>query len=376
MWTYIVKRLLLMIPTLLGVTVIVYGMISIAPGDPLALSAGEAERGLTKEAMRGAQMGETYSKDPVEIAKRYWKWLTLLFSWEWKEHEPPPEDAWSLLNDHVRIYEAVEVHVGKLHLNLFNFQRSLKDRRPVLQTLIKAISISIVLNIISLVITYSVAIPLGIFSAVKRDTLQERVITVLLFILYSLPSFWVAYMLILYVGQGSGKLELLPIAGLHGEEADAFLSAGNYWAYAKDFAQHLVLPIICMTLGSFAYLSRQTRAGMLEVLRQDYITTARAKGLPESLVIGKHALRNSLIPIVTLMASLLPALIGGSIIIEYIFNIPGMGRLGFTSVLARDYTTLMAINVMASILVLLGILMSDILYTIVDPRVTFEKQVG
>ncbi len=384
MWTYIVKRLLLMFPTLLGVTVIVYVMISMAPGDPLSLAAGESERGLTKEAMRGAQMGETYSKRPTDIIKRYGTWLTRLFSVEWHAAALPPEDAWVYLGSNFKsekpsrigfyVHEAFVFNVGRLHAKVFDFQRSLKDRRPVLQTVLSAIKISIIISIIDLFITYVVSIPLGVFSAVNKDTLQERIITVTLFVLYSLPAFWVAYMLILYVGQGSGKLELLPIQGLHGEEADTWWQNGQLWLWLKDYALHLVLPVTCMVLGSFAYLSRQARAGMLEVLRQDYITTARAKGLPESLVIGKHALRNSLIPIVTLMASLLPALISGSFIIETIFTINGMGRLGFNAVLARDYTTIMAINTLAAILVLLGILVSDMLYTVVDPRVTFEKQ--
>lgn len=386
MWTYIVKRLLLIFPTMLGVTLIVFGMISLAPGDPISLASGDAEGGFTKEAMQSAQMAETYSKDPREIAKRYWRWLTLLFSVGWRDPAPAPENAWVLVGADAEaeragafgahIHEAFELHLGKLHLSMFNFQRSLKDRRPVLQTLLRAISISIGLNIVAILITYFVSVPLGVYCAVKKDTVKERFITVLLFVLYSLPSFWLAYMLILYVGQGSGKLELLPIVGLVGDDAELWWSEGKYWMLAKDIAKHLVLPITCITLGSFAYLSRQARAGMLEVLRQDYITTARAKGLPESLVIGKHALRNSLIPIITLMASLLPALIGGSIIIESIFTINGMGRLAFNAVLARDYTTIMAVNTLAAILVLIGILLSDIAYTIVDPRVTFEKQVG
>ena len=375
MWVYIVKRILLIIPTLFGISVISFLMINLAPGDPISLSAGSVEQGFTKEQMRGAQT-EQFAKDPFSILKRYGAWISRLVNVKFGEIEAPPADAWVYLKGHFVVYEAFELRAGPVQVNLLDFQRSLKDRRPVLQTLLSAVKISIILNIIAMAITYFVSIPLGIFSAVNRDTIKDRVVTVLLFILYSLPSFWLAYMLILYVGKGSGKLELLPIVGLNSDGAEVWWQNGEYWTYAKDRMQHYVLPIICLTLASFAYLSRLVRAGMLEVLRQDYITTARAKGLPESLVIGKHALRNSLIPIITLMAGLLPQLLGGSIIIEQIFTINGMGRLSFTSVLARDYTTLMAVFTVSAILVLFGILLSDLAYTFVDPRVSFEKQVG
>jgi peptide/nickel transport system permease protein len=387
MWIYILKRALLIPLTLFGITILSFIIINLAPGDPISLSNQGDEMGMTLDEAMGAQR-ETYAKDIFSILARYWEWLTRMFSIHWVDTPPMPEGTWSVIGDSgeapasgaappisfltVRIHEAFDIHVGKFHVSLFNFKRSLKDRRPVLQTMIKHIRVSIFLQVITLMITYIVAIPLGMYCAVKRDSIKERTITVLLFMLYSLPSFWVAYMLILYVGKGSGKLELLPIVGLWSDNFDQL----TFWAQIKDYLQHLVLPIVCMTLGSFAYLSRQTRAGMLEVLRQDYITTARAKGLPESIVIGKHALRNSLIPIITLMAGLLPSLIGGSFIIETIFTINGMGRLGFTSVLARDYTTLMAVFTSGALLVLIGLLLTDIMYTIVDPRVSFEKQVG
>jgi peptide/nickel transport system permease protein len=143
-------------------------------------------------------------------------------------------------------------------------------------------------------------------------------------------------------------------------------------AQLRDSLSHLVLPVFCLTYNGLAGLSRFARSGMLEIIRMDYIRTARAKGLPERTVIMKHALRNSLIPIVTLMASLLPSMIGGSVIIEFIFNINGMGNLGFTAILSRDYDMVMAITTLSAILVLLGMLVSDLLYTVVDPRISLE----
>ena len=148
----------------------------------------------------------------------------------------------------------------------------------------------------------------------------------------------------------------------------------NGWERFIDYLWHLILPIIVITYGAFAYLSRQMRTSMLEIIRQDYIRTARAKGLPEKIVILKHALRNSLIPIITILAFFLPAMISGSIVVETIFSIPGMGRLAFEAIMARDYSIVMAVFTISSVLTLLGILIADIMYSVVDPRITFSKK--
>ncbi|HWP84372.1 MAG TPA: ABC transporter permease, partial [Terriglobia bacterium] len=162
---------------------------------------------------------------------------------------------------------------------------------------------------------------------------------------------------------------LFPISGISSLDAEQL----PFWAWLKDRVWHLVLPVFCLTYGGLAYISRQMRAGMLETIRQDYIRTARAKGLSEKVVVFKHALRNSLIPIITLMADLLPALLGGSVIIESIFTIPGMGLLGFEAILSRDYPVVMAISTIAAFLTLIGLLLADLCYALVNPTISLEE---
>jgi peptide/nickel transport system permease protein len=181
----------------------------------------------------------------------------------------------------------------------------------------------------------------------------------------------VATMVIVYFG-GGDFWNVFPVFGLRSVGSENW-TVGQQ---AQDIVLHLVLPVFCMTYYTFAALSRYMRASMLEVVRQDFIRTARAKGLAERVVIYRHALRNSLIPIVTLMADLLPALIGGSIVIETIFSIPGMGRLSYESVQNRDYPVIMAVFTISALLTLIGILLADFLYTIVDPRIGYDRRAG
>jgi peptide/nickel transport system permease protein len=211
-----------------------------------------------------------------------------------------------------------------------------------------------------------IAIPLGIFSAVKRGTLLDTVLTVGTFLLFSLPTFWAGLMLIILFG--ATGFDVLPVLGLHDKDAANF----TRWEYAKDLVLHAILPVACLTYGSFAYLSRQMRVGMLDVIRQDFIRTARAKGLAEKVVVLKHALRNSLIPVVTLFASILPALIGGSVIVETIFTIPGMGLYAFEGLVQRDYNVVMATVTASAVMTLVGFLVSDITYALVDPRIAYD----
>ncbi|MCU0724021.1 MAG: ABC transporter permease [Planctomycetes bacterium] len=211
------------------------------------------------------------------------------------------------------------------------------------------------------------AIPIGVFSAVWKDSAFDRVVTVLLFIDYSLPHFFTALLLLLFFTIGK-PLQWFPTSNFQGPEAHALPTL----AYMMDVAWHLVLPVAVLSSGSFAALSRYMRAGLLEVIRSDYIRTARAKGLSEWVVIMKHGLRNGLIPILTMVGNILPAMIGGSVIIEYIFNIPGMGLLMIEAIFGRDYNLVMADAMIAGFLVLCGILVTDILYVLVDPRISFD----
>jgi peptide/nickel transport system permease protein len=253
-----------------------------------------------------------------------------------------------------------------LHLD---FGESFIDFRPVTEKVWDAFKITFSFQVIVILLIYLISVPLGVFSAVRQDSVSDRAITLLLFMLYSLPNFWVAYMLIYLLG-GGHFLDIFPIQGLNSEGAENLA----FWPWLLDRAWHMCLPLACMTYAGFAVLSRYAKAGMLEVIRQDYIRTARAKGLTERVVIMKHALRNGIIPIVTLLGGLLPALISGSVIIEYIFGIHGMGWLGYTAVLSRDYPMVMAIAFFSALLVLIGTLLSDLLYALVDPRIRFEGE--
>lgn len=248
-----------------------------------------------------------------------------------------------------------------------DFGESYTYNRPVMELISERFYVTFVMNFSSIFLTYLIAIPIGIFSATNQYSLSDRISTVALFILYSLPTFWVGTMMI-WLLTGPPYLDLFPSANAASPNADEMSQLGRF----LDQAWHLTLPVICLTYSGIAYISRQMRAGMLETIRQDYIRTARAKGLAESKVVFKHALRNSLIPIITLIANLLPLMIGGSVIIEQIFSIEGLGKLSFEAVLNRDYPLLMAIFTLSGVLTLLGILLSDILYALVDPRISYN----
>jgi peptide/nickel transport system permease protein len=326
MTDYLIRRLLLIVPTLLGISFITFLVVQLAPGKPMAMKiAGEAREVLTQEIVE--QTRKLYGLDKP-LLERYWIWLRQMAT--------------------------------------LNFGESFVDHRPVLDKILERMPVTLQLSIISMFIAYVIAVPLGISSAIYRQSLYDRVLTLALFILYSLPSFWVALLLILFLG-GGDFLNLFPIYGLSSPGADTF-STGKW---IMDRLWHLVLPIFCLTYGGLAGLSRYARVAMLDVVRQDYIRTARAKGLTEKLVIFRHALRNSLIPIITLLAFQLPALLGGSVIIESIFSLPGMGQLGFEAVLARDYPTIMGLFTISAFLTLIGFLLADIFYVIVDPRIRF-----
>jgi peptide/nickel transport system permease protein len=222
---------------------------------------------------------------------------------------------------------------------------------------------------ISLLFAYLISIPLGVYSATHQYSIGDRITTIIMFGLYSLPNFWVATVAIVYLG-GGDFWNVFPVFGLK----SAGSSNWPWWQQIGDEAWHLVLPITCLTYYTLAVLSRYMRADMLEIIRQDFIRTARAKGLSERVVVYRHARRNSLIPIVTLMADLLPALIGGSIVIETLFSIPGMGALSYEAVFGRDYPLIMAIFTLSAFVTLMGILMSDFLYTLADPRIAYESR--
>ncbi|HYA41646.1 MAG TPA: ABC transporter permease [Syntrophobacteraceae bacterium] len=333
MKSYLLKRLLQIIPTLLGITFITFVIIQLAPGNPamlkLQMGKGQAELGekaFSEQIIK--QTKELYGLDkPLPV--QYILWVKRIFT--------------------------------------LDFGFSYKDHRKVWEKIAERLPITIQLNIISILLVYLIAIPCGIYSSTHPGSFTDKILTVGFFILYSLPSFWVAMVLIMFFG-GGDFWDIFPVYGISsvGNETMSLMS------WLVDRMWHLVLPVVCLTYGGLAYLSRLTRAGLLEVIREDYVRTARAKGLSERVVIFKHAFRNALLPLITLLAFLLPSMFGGSVIIESIFSVPGMGQLGFESVLSRDYPVIMAITAISAFLTLIGLLISDILYAALDPRIKLE----
>lgn len=254
-----------------------------------------------------------------------------------------------------------------------DFGDSYLDNRPVSSILADAIKWTLLINLIVFIIIYAVGIPAGVTLARHKGKTIDRVLASLLFVFYSLPVAWIGTMLIIFFTSNyyAEWMDLFPPYGL-GKIGPEY----GFWEKLTDRAYHLILPVFCSVIGSFAYISMQMRGGMMSVLRQDYIRTAFAKGLAPNTIYWKHALRNSLIPIITIFSSFLPAMIGGSVIIEFLFTIPGMGRISYESVGARNFPVLFTILMFSAILTMIGTLVSDILYAITDPRISFTKKEG
>ncbi len=249
-----------------------------------------------------------------------------------------------------------------------DFGISYVDRQPVSVVIKDAVKWTALMNIVAIIIIYLIAIQAGVYSAVKAGTLQDQVLTVTLYILYSLPNFWIATLLIIFFG-GGAFLDWFPAFGVSSLPESAPL-----WQRIIDVAHHLILPVIALAYPSLAFLAKQMRGAMVQVLREDYIRTAYAKGLPDKTVIWKHAFRNSLLPIITLFANVFPFMISGSFVIEYIFSIPGMGKVSYEAIMARNYPIVYTVVMLVSILTLVGYLVADILYAVVDPRISYSKK--
>ena len=339
MLSYLLQRVLLLLPTLIGVTCISFAITHLAPGDPAELRAGGGLGGAGAEGLSSKNRGDLdralaawraqYGLDQ-SLPAQYWRWLR--------------------------------------NLGTLEFGNSFKDHQPVWRKIAERLPITIQLNAVAIVVIYLVAIPLGVYSAMRPYSVSDQVTTFMAFMLFALPSFWIGTLAIVFLC-GGDFLDLFPPGGM---TSVGYSSTWPFWERLWDRAWHLCLPVLVMSYGGFAGLSRFMRSSMLENIRQDYVQTARAKGLSEHLVIYKHVLRNSLIPIVTIMASILPGLISGSVIIETIFSIPGVGLLAYEAVLARDYPIIMAVFTISSLLTLISILISDALLTLVDPRITFS----
>ena len=249
-----------------------------------------------------------------------------------------------------------------------DFGLSYYDSRPVADKMNDALFWTILINGMAILLAYLLSIPLGVFSAIWKGSFFDRSSTILLFILYSLPSFWIGTMLLVFFTTPEYGMDWFPSIGLGNLPREA-----PFWSRFWETASHLGLPVFCLAYGALAFISRQMRGGMLNVIRQDYIRTAWAKGLSSRAVIWKHAFRNSLFPIITLFANIFPAVFAGSVAIEVIFNIPGMGKLTIDAITQRDWPVVYTVLMLSAILTMAGILIADLLYAWADPRVSYSR---
>ena len=332
---------------------------------PYGKELGPAERAFNDEVQRENQEKKGWTVEPgaeaaavdAVVADHWTPW--------WSAHASEYDYG---LGEKVAIFFG-DTRFAKYMSNLarFDFGVSHVDKRPVLETIGEKLKYSVTLSFLAIFLSYLISVPLGVWSAYRQGSKADQVVTVLLFMLYSLPSFFVAVVLLQLLTIGE-PVQIFPTGGFIGENSEDMTALESL----RSIAWHLVLPVTCMTYRGLASLSRYARTGVLDVIRADYIRTARAKGLSEPVVIIKHAVRNGMIPILTLLGSLLPVLIGGSVIIEVIFNIPGIGLYLFESILARDYNAIMAVLLISSLLTLVGLLISDLSYAVVDPRISFD----
>jgi peptide/nickel transport system permease protein len=247
-----------------------------------------------------------------------------------------------------------------------DFGYSFSQKRPIIDIIKDTLPNTLMLSAVALVIIFGLGVLIGTIQAVRQYSWVDNVATVVAFFFYSMPSFWFGLMLILLL---SYKFQLLPASQMTSVNFE-FIPTSEQWV---DRLKHMIMPGLALGIGGAASVARYMRSGMLEQIRQDYVRTARAKGLSEKVVVFKHAMRNALIPVITLLGLYLPFLVGGSVLIETIFAWPGMGRLIIQAIFQRDYPVVLAIAFVSSIMVILGNLLADILYSVVDPRVRVEE---
>lgn len=323
---YILKRLLEMIPMMIGITIICFIVIHLAPGDAAEMRAFMGQK--YSETARG-KFEEMYGLDKP-LVEQYLIWLKKVVT--------------------------------------FDFGESFAiDGRTVNEKIGERIHITIALNVISLIFIFLIGLPLGILSAYYQNGIFDKAVTVIVFIGFAVPTFWLALISMYYF---SIHLGWLPLSGLTTEYVHQFMTPFEKF---KDIVAHLILPISISVFGSLAGISRFARSSMLEVLKEDYIIAARARGVGEGRILFSHALRNALLPVITILGLSIPGLIGSSVIFESVFSIPGMGQLFYSSVMTRDYPLIMGILVIGAFLTLIGNFLADLAYAIADPRIRYKK---
>jgi peptide/nickel transport system permease protein len=327
MGSYIVRRLLGSIPLVLGIATIIFFVVNLAPGDPAALYF---QQGVPPEVLE--QIRRNFGLDqPIHI--RYWRWMVAFFTGD--------------------------------------FGYSYAHARPVLDIILETLGPTLILAGSTLVLIFVIGVVVGVLQSVRQHRPLDRILSVISLFFYSMPSFWLGLMLMLLFALKAhewGWPIALPPTGMTSVDHE-FMSFGEQMV---DRLRHLILPVLTLSLVMAAGIARYTRGQMLEVIRQDYIRTARAKGLPERQVVIKHALRNSLLPVITLLGLYLPLLFSGSVFVEVIFSWPGMGRVIVESIFQRDYPLVMATSFIFALVVVLGSLIADVLYAVADPRIRYD----
>lgn len=333
MLTYLIKRVLWMIPMLIGISLISFFIMHLAPGD---ITNNEAAFNPKASEESRAQLRKLYNLDkPVIVQYGLWlkRMVKLDFGNSFASHQKP----------------------------VF-WQTTDKDGNVTKGMIQEALPITLMINILGLIITLLLAIPLGVLAARKYHGWQDRSITLFNFVGFSIPGFWLSLLLMYWLGVANNWL---PISGIHSLNYESM----DTWGKIKDSISHLIMPVIIPSVTGLAGITLFVKNGMLDVLQQDFITTARAKGLNEHQVVYTHALRNALLPLITIIGLSIPGLIGGSVIAETIFAIPGMGKLFYDAVLMRDFPVIMGILTIGSALTLVGNLIADVSYAWADPRV-------
>ncbi len=345
MFEYVLRRLLLVIPTLFGITLIVFIIINLAPGSPIEqklqqmrFGGGAGASGVNNLGGSSGQQG--VSNEVIEALKKQYGF------------DKPMHERYIL---------------WLKNLCRLDFGDSFTYEEPVIDVIVSKFPVSIQFGVASFILTYLVCIPLGVWKAVKKGSAFDLLSSFVLFVFYSIPSFMLGILLIVYFAGGS-FYDWFPIGGLKSDNYSELTFAGQIW----DRLLHFVLPLLCYMIGSFTTLTMLMRNSLIEEISKDYVRTARAKGLDEKTVYLKHALRNAMIPIATGIGSFLSVFFAGSLLLETIFQLDGIGLLSYKSVLSRDYNVIMGLIFIQSVLFLAGNIISDLMYVVVDPRIDFK----
>lgn len=346
MFEYILRRMLLVIPTLFGITLVVFVIINLAPGSPVEQKLQQMRFG-TGGGASGINNTGGASSNKQGVSNEVIEALNKQYGFDKPLHE--------------RYIKWLK------NLSRLDFGESFTYEEPVIDVIVSKFPVSIQFGIASFFLTYLICIPLGVWKAVKRGSAFDLVSSFILFVFYSIPSFMLGILLIVYFAGGS-FYDWFPIGGLKSDNYAELTFAGQIW----DRIMHFVLPLLCYMIGSFTTLTMLMRNSLIEEISKDYVRTARAKGLDEMTVYLKHALRNALIPIATGIGSFLSVFFAGSLLLETIFQLDGIGLLGYKSVLSRDYNVIMGLIFIQSVLFLVGNIVSDLMYVVVDPRIDFK----